>query len=135
MRIQLSADQLRNDFVRKVEERSGQDLLACYQCGRCSAGCPAAGVMDILPNQIIRLLQLGLEEEALGAETIWYCAACLTCVARCPKGVDVARVMEALREVAMDKGGDHLVLTEIPAEELAEWPQQAFAGGFRKYTR
>jgi len=91
--------------------------------------------MDILPNQIIRLLQLGLEEEALGAETIWYCAACLTCVARCPKGVDVARVMEALREVAMDKGGDHLVLTEIPAEELAEWPQQAFAGGFRKYTR
>jgi len=134
MRIRLSLDTLRSEFVRKIEQRSGQDLMACYQCGKCSAGCPVAGSMDILPNQIIRLVQLGQEDEALGAESIWYCAACLTCAGRCPKGVDLAQVMEALREMAMDKGGSHIIISEIPAEELAEWPQQAFVGGFRKYT-
>jgi heterodisulfide reductase subunit C len=91
--------------------------------------------MDILPNQIIRLVQLGQEEAALGAETIWYCAACLSCSARCPKGIDLARVMEALRDVAMDKCGDHITIAEIPLEDLADWPQQAFVGAFRKYTR
>ncbi len=135
MRIRLSLQILRSDFVKTIEERSGQNLQACYQCGKCSAGCPAAGAMEVLPHQIIRLVQLGQEEDALRTETVWYCAACLTCAARCPKGVDLARVMEALREVAMEAQGDHIVIPEVPGEELAEWPQQAVVGGFRKYTR
>ena len=134
MRIRLSAEVLRNDLVRRIEEISGQDLLACYQCGACSAGCPVAFAMDVQPSQVIRLIQLGQVEEALESETIWFCAACQTCYARCPKGVDLSRIMEALREIALQRGGDYLDIRAIRPEELAEFPQQAFIGGFRKYT-
>ena len=63
MRIKLSKKNIKDPFVLKVQELSGQNLLACYQCGKCSAGCPAVSDMDILPNQIIRLAQLGQSEE------------------------------------------------------------------------
>ncbi len=134
MRIVLSRSVLENDLLRRVEELSGQEVMACYQCGNCSAGCPAAGAMDLLPNQIIRLLQLGQIEAALGARAIWYCAACLQCEARCPKGIDLARLTEALRTLALEKGFRHIEIEELPPETLAEMPQQAFIGGFRKYT-
>lgn len=134
MRIVLNQFVLHNDLLRRVEELSGQEVLACYQCGNCSAGCPAAGAMDLLPNQIIRLLQLGQVEAALGARAIWYCAACLQCEARCPKGIDLARLTEALRTLALEKGFRHIEIEELSPETLAEMPQQAFIGGFRKYT-
>lgn len=134
MRVKLSAGTVRSDLVRRVEEISGQDLLACYQCGECSAGCPVAFAMDLLPSQVIRLVQLGQVEEALDSETIWFCAACQTCYSRCPKGVDLSRIMEALREIALQERGDHLDINILRPEELAELPQQAFIGGFRKYT-
>ncbi|MGA9350277.1 MAG: 4Fe-4S dicluster domain-containing protein [Anaerolineae bacterium] len=134
MRVKLSAGTVRSDLVRRIEEISGQDLLACYQCGECSAGCPVAFAMDLLPSQVIRLVQLGQVEEALDSETIWFCAACQTCYSRCPKGVDLSRIMEALREIALQERGDHLDINILRPEELAELPQQAFIGGFRKYT-
>jgi heterodisulfide reductase subunit C len=104
MRLVLNPSVLQNELLRRVEELSGQDVMACYQCGNCSAGCPASGAMDLLPNQIVRLLQLGCVEEALHARAIWYCAACLSCEARCPKGIDVARLTEALRTLALEHG-------------------------------
>jgi heterodisulfide reductase subunit C len=134
MKIQLTADALRSDLARRVQEMSGEDPLACYQCGKCSAGCPSAAFMDQLPNQIIRLLQLGSVAEALRSDTIWYCAACQTCYARCPKGVDLPRLMEALRELALQELGDQVDVAKIDAGELARLPQQAFVAGFRKYT-
>lgn len=133
MRVTLNRAKLQNDLLKRVEELSEQDVMACYQCGNCSAGCPAAGAMDQLPNQIIRLLQMGMIEEALSARAIWYCAACLQCEARCPKGIDIARLTEALRTLALEKGIHHIEIEELPAEVLAEMPQQAFIGGFRKY--
>lgn len=134
MRVRVSKETIHNDLVRQVEEISGQDLLACYQCGKCAAGCPVAFAMDLLPSQVIRLAQLGLVEELLETETIWLCAACQTCYTRCPKGVDLSRIMEALRELALKARGDYLDVDRLPAEELAEFPQQAFIAGFRKYT-
>jgi len=134
MRISLNASSVHNKLLQRIEELSGQQVMACYQCGSCSAGCPAAGAMDMLPNQIIRLLQLGRVEEALSARAIWYCAACLTCEARCPKGIDLARLTEALRTLAMERGIRHIEIEELPPEVLAEMPQQAFIGGFRKYS-
>jgi heterodisulfide reductase subunit C len=134
MRVQISIDKVRGPFVRQVEEISGQDLLACNQCGKCSAGCPIVAVMDILPSQIIRMAQLGMEE-VLDSSTIWICASCLTCVARCPKGVDLPRLMEALRQIALRQGVAKLDLDELPAELLKEVPQLAIVGGFRKYMR
>jgi len=134
MRIELSIHTIRSDLARRLQELSGQDLMTCYQCGKCSAGCPAAAFMDLLPNQIIRLAQLGMLRAALESETIWYCAACQTCYARCPKGVDLPRVMEALREIALAERGDQLQASEFGMNDLAELPQQAFIAGLRKYT-
>lgn len=134
MKAELTRETLHSDLVRRVEEISGQNLLACYQCGRCSAGCPSAGVMDLLPNQVIRLVQLGLVREAMASQTIWFCAACLACEARCPKGVELPRVMEALRELVMERGNDYIPPGSIAPQSFDEWPQQAFIGGFRKYT-
>ncbi len=132
MRVQISIDKVRGPFVRQVEEISGQYLLACNQCGKCSAGCPVVAAMDILPNQVIRMAQLGMEE-VLESNTIWICASCLTCSTRCPKGVDVPRLMEALRQIALRQGVTELDLNALPPELVREVPQLAIVGGFRKY--
>lgn len=134
MRIQLSAEQLQSEFVKKVEELSGQSLLSCYQCGKCSAGCPMSFAMDLLPNQIIRLMQLGLEDDIAKANTIWLCASCITCSVRCPRGVDLARVMEALRALALRNKTDYVDLTGIPQDTIADLPQVAMVSSFRKHT-
>jgi heterodisulfide reductase subunit C len=133
MRTRISAALVRGEFVRQVEMISGENLLACNQCGKCSAGCPVAFSTDLLPSQVIRLAQLGIEE-VLDSQTIWTCAACLTCVARCPKGIDLPRIMEALRLIGMQREGDRMDASELPGEMVGEVPQLALIGGFRKFT-
>ncbi len=133
MRTRISVASVRGEFVRQVETISGQSLLACNQCGKCSAGCPVAFSMDILPSQVIRLGQLGIED-VLDSQTIWTCAACLTCVARCPKGIDLPRVMEAMRILKMEKSGSQIQATQLSPEMVSELPQMAIIGGFRKYS-
>ncbi|MCX7680679.1 MAG: 4Fe-4S dicluster domain-containing protein [Anaerolineae bacterium] len=134
VRIVISADKIHSDFVRQIEESSGQLLLACNQCGKCSAGCPVVAAMDLLPNQVIRLAQLGMEE-VLESNTLWLCASCLTCVTRCPKGVDLPRLMEALRVIALRRGVTKLDLSALPPELLKALPQLAIVGGYRKYVK
>lgn len=134
MRTEISVKTVRGPFVQQVEEISGQDLLACNQCGKCSAGCPIVGTMDNLPSQIIRMAQLGMED-VLESNTIWICASCLTCVARCPKAVDLPRLMEALRQIALRKGVSKLDLNNLPSDLLQELPQLAIIGGCRKYMK
>ncbi len=133
MRTRITAASVRGEFVRQIETISGANLLACNQCGKCSAGCPLAFGMDLLPNQVIRLAQLGIED-VLQSKSLWMCAACLTCVARCPKGIDLPRVMEALRLISMERDGSPLDLSELPPDWVSEVPQLALIGGFRKYT-
>jgi heterodisulfide reductase subunit C len=91
-------------FLTEVMEVSGQNLQACYQCQKCSAGCPVAYAMDILPNQILRHIQYGHREKVLGSKTIWICASCYTCSVRCPNDIDIARIMDSLREIALRSG-------------------------------
>jgi heterodisulfide reductase subunit C2 len=133
MRTKLSIASVRGKFVGQIEDISGENLLACNQCGKCSAGCPVAFSMDILPSQVIRLAQLGIEE-VLECQTIWTCAACLTCVSRCPKGIDLPRVMEAMRLIAMERKGNRIESSDLPPEMVGEVPQLALIGGFRKYS-
>ena len=87
-----------------VESLSGQNVRGCYQCGKCTAGCPMARSVRLGPRQVIRAVQVGLQEDALGNELIWMCLSCQTCTARCPREVDVASIMEALRLLAVSTG-------------------------------
>lgn len=90
-----------------VKTATGVDVNLCYQCGKCTAGCPMAAYMDIAPNQIMRLVQVGdplATHKALHSKTIWSCAGCMTCTQRCPKELDPAAVIDALREMSYDQG-------------------------------
>jgi heterodisulfide reductase subunit C len=77
---------------------------ACYQCKKCSSGCPLTFAMDLLPDQVIRLALLGQEERVLSADTPWVCSSCETCTTRCPNGIDIAGVMDWLKEEALRRG-------------------------------
>ncbi len=134
MSVYISREPASEAFIAKIESMSGQDLLACYQCGKCSAGCPMAKYMDILPNQMIRFAQLGLEEALLSSNAIWLCVSCLTCNTRCPKGVKIAEVIEAIRRVRLRARMDHLDVRELDPEALAEIPPIALIGSMRKFT-
>lgn len=91
-------------FTREVERRSGQDVSLCYQCGNCTAGCPAGFVYDKQVNQILRMLQLGLKEQTMASNSIWLCLGCSMCTLRCPNNIDVAGIMETLRHMARQEG-------------------------------
>ncbi|MDA8216419.1 MAG: heterodisulfide reductase-related iron-sulfur binding cluster [Dehalococcoidales bacterium] len=91
-------------FLARVAEHSGQAVMSCYQCGNCTAGCPMAHTVGLGPRQVIRAVQLGLREAALGNELIWLCLGCQTCTVRCPREIDVAAVMETLRLLAIGEG-------------------------------
>jgi heterodisulfide reductase subunit C len=134
MRTEISAKKVKGDFLQKVEELSGESIWACYQCGCCSAGCPVAEEMDLLPNQVIRYVQLGLGEELLASKTIWLCASCFQCFSRCPRGIDISKIMDALRQMAMEDGVDRFGPVEIPSEELANAPQQVLVTLVRKLS-
>lgn len=133
MRTKVCGDQLRSDLVQRVELISGQRVLDCNQCGKCSAGCPVTSAMDMLPSQVIRLVQLGLDE-ALDAQAIWVCASCFTCVTRCPRGVDLPRVMEALRQIHLRRGDELLSPDDIAPQMLADMPAMGLIAGFRKMS-
>ena len=104
MKWEITHEVLRSDFVKEVELRSGQSVTACYQCGKCSAGCPICFDMDYSPNQIMRMIQLGMRDEVLSSRSIWLCASCETCTTRCPREVDLASIMDALRRMAHREG-------------------------------
>jgi len=85
-----------------VESRSGEKVSACYQCRKCTNGCPLAFAMDVMPNQVMRMVQLGMEEELLSSKTIWLCAGCQTCTTRCPNDIDIAHLMDTLRQLSLE---------------------------------
>jgi len=116
------------DFRRRIEDQSGQTLSDCYQCGKCTAGCPVAFAADAAPHQVVRMLQLGLRDEALATRTIWLCAACSTCTTRCPRGVDLARIMDCLRIAALRQG-------KVRAGRQVALFNNVFLESVRKYGR
>lgn len=93
-----------NAFLENLREESGQNPAQCFQCMKCTGGCPFQFTMDYQPSQIMRMLQNGLIDEVLGSYTIWTCATCATCSTRCPRDIDIARIMDALRVIAYRKG-------------------------------
>jgi heterodisulfide reductase subunit C len=91
-------------FLSIVNHVSRQNINLCWHCLCCGGGCPFASHMDLLPNQVIRLVQLGHGHAALRCRTIWLCVGCHTCSSQCPNSIDVAAVMDALRQLAIHDG-------------------------------
>ncbi len=121
------------EFVRKVIELSGEVVTLCEQCGTYSGGCPVVGEMDVTPSQMMKMTQLGLKD-VLDVKTIWVCASCYTCTIRCPRGLDVSKVAESLRQIILRQAIDHIDIRAIPKEELEELPQIAMVSACRKFT-
>jgi heterodisulfide reductase subunit C len=96
-------------FLEEARKRSGEELNLCYQCLKCTAGCPTAPYMDIRPNNIIRMIQMGMKEAVLKSHAIWLCISCETCGTRCPNEIDIGVLMDALREMAIE--------AKVPAAE------------------
>jgi heterodisulfide reductase subunit C len=88
------------DFANNVNELVGQNINLCYQCKKCTTGCPLLFEMDYSPSQIIYAARLGMKDLVLNSKTIWLCASCETCTTRCPQDVDIAKVMDAARILA-----------------------------------
>jgi heterodisulfide reductase subunit C len=89
--------------------------------------------MDFLPSKIIRMAQLSLDE-VLDTKTIWVCSTCFNCEVRCPRGLDIANVMEALRQLVLRAKYDRVSLDELTPEELRDLPQIAIVSNMRKLT-
>jgi len=120
-------------FLKKIVELSAEAITVCDQCGTCSGSCPMISEMDVTPSQLMRMVQMG-QSEALDTKTMWMCASCFACTVRCPRGLDVSKVAEALRQVTLRRSVDHIDIRNIPDDELAELPQIALVSAFRKLT-
>jgi len=120
-------------FRERVKELSGEKIELCFQCGACSSGCPMTEEMDYLPSKVIRMAQIGIKE-ALNTKTIWVCTTCFNCEVRCPRGIDIANVMEALRQLVLRTKHDNFNLDELSPEELKTLPQVAILSNQRKLS-
>ncbi len=88
-------------FLEKIEAQGPFQAEACFQCRKCTNGCPVTFAMDLYPDEVIRMVILGQRETVLACQTIWICAACETCTTRCPNDVKIAELMDCLKEMAV----------------------------------
>jgi len=123
----ISPEQGNRKFLTKLEER-GVDVQSCFQCGRCSAGCPITEFFDVTTMEVVRLAAYGMEERLLDSKAIWLCAACETCATRCPNDIEIAVLMDVLRELALRKGVK-------PAEPNIPLFHQCFLGSIEHWGR
>jgi heterodisulfide reductase subunit C len=112
---------------KKLEDLSGEKISACFQCQKCTSGCPVTFAMDLPPHLVIRLLHLGQLQRVLDANTYWVCAACETCSTRCPNSIDIAHVMDTLRQYKGE--GSH----PIPTSDRVF--HQEFLNSVKRYGR
>lgn len=91
-------------FRKQVEDLSGEKISACFQCEKCTNGCPLTFAMDIAPHLLMRSILFGLKNEIIQSDTIWVCASCETCKTRCPNDIDIAHVMDILRQLSRKQG-------------------------------
>lgn len=132
--IEITDKTYDQNFVKKVEEISGENFHKCMQCGTCSGGCPMADKADIPPRKLMLMTHMGLQEDVTKANTVWLCATCNTCTVRCPRGVNLPKVFEAIRLLMLRENKDHVNIADIPKEILQDLPQIALVSCFRKHT-
>ena len=123
--------QLSNTLIEELDILCDEDLYGCYQCGTCAAGCPFIEEMDLTPDEVIRYVILD-KKEVLDSKTIWLCASCFACAERCPRDINITKIMEALRQLILRKNVDEIDISELTEDEKQKIPQLAFVSLFRK---
>ena len=115
---------------------SGVNPKKCMRCGKCSATCPAYDAMEYHPHQFVSMVDNGDIAPLLASESLYTCLTCMACLERCPRGVEPAKLIEAVRLTALRKqGGNHLKAEDVPALLDEDTPQQLLVSAFRKYAK
>ena len=120
----------------EILERSGVDVRKCMRCGKCSATCPSYDEMEYHPHEFVYMVEKGEIEPLLKSRSLYTCLSCFACVERCPRGVEPAKLVEAVRlSVIRRQGCNHLKPEELPGMLDEDMPQQAIVSAFRKYSK
>ena len=123
-------------MMENIKRISGVNPRKCMKCGKCTASCPAFDEMEFHPHQFVDMVETGRIDELMASKGIDFCLSCFACVERCPRSVEPARVIEAIRvAVARQQGMDHLKPEQIPEMLDEELPQQAITTAFRKFAK
>ena len=126
------------NMIDTVTRISGVNPRKCMRCGKCSASCPAYDEMEYHPHQFVYMVETGDIEPLLNSESLYKCLSCFACVERCPRGVEPAKLVEAIRLIKIrQKDANRMTADDVPpaAEADADLPQQAVVSAFRKYTK
>ena len=124
------------ELKERILEVSGTNARKCMRCGKCSATCPSFDNMEYHPHQFVYMVESGNIEPLLNSDSLYNCLTCFACVERCPRGVEPANLVEAVRlEVIRKQGANHLKPQDSPTIVNDDIPQQAIVSAFRKYTK
>ena len=130
------ADKRMTDLRDEVQRISGVNPRKCMRCGKCSATCPSYDEMEYHPHQFVYMVETGNIEPLLKSDSLYKCLSCFACVDRCPREVEPAKLVEALRLVMERRqGGDHMTPDMIPELLDDDLPQQAIVSAMRKYKK
>ena len=129
--------EMKKDAVREnILRISGSNVKKCMKCGKCSGTCPAYDEMEYHPHQFVAMIENGDIEPLLNSKSLYKCLSCFACIERCPRSVEPAKLVEAVRLAAVRKqGANHMTANDVPALLDAELPQQAIVSAFRKYSK
>ena len=125
-----------NNKTEQVLRSSGVDVRKCMRCGKCTATCPAFDEMEYHPHQFVYMVEKGEIDKLANSPSIYKCLSCFACVDRCPRGVEPAKLVEAVRlSVIRQQGQNHLKTDAIPAMLDEDMPQQLLVTALRKYSK
>ena len=123
-------------MIETIKRISGVNPRKCMKCGKCTASCPAYDEMEFHPHQFVDMVENGRIDELMASKGIYTCLSCFACVERCPRSVEPAKLIEAVRlAVIRQQGKDHLKPEQIPQLIDEDLPQQAITSAFRKYRK
>ena len=122
--------------TEQILRTSGVNVLKCMRCGKCSATCPSYDEMEYHPHEFVYMVEKGNIEPLMESKSIYKCLSCFACVERCPRGVEPANVIEAVRLMKIrPQGANHMTANDVPALLDEGLPQQAIVSAFRKYSK
>ena len=125
-----------NNEKEQILRESGVNVLKCMRCGKCSGTCPAFDAMEYHPHQFVYMVEKGEIDKLMNSPSIYKCLSCFACVERCPRGVEPAKIVEAVRVLATRRQGEnHLNAEDVPCIVDDDTPGQLLVSAFRKYKK